>query len=85
MTEFLGTHGGQIGYEVTGLTATAEETVAARPELLWTWSQTPPGSASGVRNASGGLAGAGRPQPGLGSPGTTGSRLASSMTDCVVT
>ena len=35
MTEFLGTHGGQIGYEVTGLTATAEETVTARPELLW--------------------------------------------------
>ena len=35
MTEFPGTDGGQIAYEVTGLTATAEETVAARPELVW--------------------------------------------------
>jgi uncharacterized protein YndB with AHSA1/START domain len=35
MTEFLGTHGGQIAYEATGLAATAEETVAARPELVW--------------------------------------------------
>jgi uncharacterized protein YndB with AHSA1/START domain len=37
MTEFLGTGGGQIAYEVTGLTAAAEEVVAARPELVW-WS-----------------------------------------------
>src|SRR3984893_3921209 len=35
MTEFLGTDGGRIAYEVTGLTAAAEEVVAARPELVW--------------------------------------------------
>jgi hypothetical protein len=35
MTEFLGTDGGRITYEVTGLTAAAEEVVAARPELMW--------------------------------------------------
>jgi uncharacterized protein YndB with AHSA1/START domain len=35
MTEFPDTDGGQIACEVTGLTATAEETVAARPELVW--------------------------------------------------
>jgi uncharacterized protein YndB with AHSA1/START domain len=35
MPEFLGTDGGQIAYEVTGLTAGAEEVVAARPELVW--------------------------------------------------
>ena len=35
MTEFLGTDGGQIAGEVTGLTAAAEEVVAARPELVW--------------------------------------------------
>jgi uncharacterized protein YndB with AHSA1/START domain len=35
MTEILGTEGGQIAYEVTGLTAVAEEVVAARPELVW--------------------------------------------------
>ena len=35
MTEFLGTDGGQIAYEVTGLTVAAEEVVAARPELVW--------------------------------------------------
>jgi len=35
MTEFLGTDGGQIADEVTGLTAAAEEVVAARPELVW--------------------------------------------------
>ena len=35
MTEFVGTDGGQIASEVTGLTATAEEMVAARPELVW--------------------------------------------------
>jgi uncharacterized protein YndB with AHSA1/START domain len=34
MTKFLGTDG-QIGYEVTGLTAAAEEVVAVRPELVW--------------------------------------------------
>ena len=34
MTEFHGTDG-QIGCEVTGLTAAAEEVVAARPELVW--------------------------------------------------
>jgi hypothetical protein len=35
MTEFLGTGGGQIAGEVTGLTAAAEQVVAARPELVW--------------------------------------------------
>jgi hypothetical protein len=35
MTEFLGTGGGQIADEVTGLTAAAEQVVAARPELVW--------------------------------------------------
>jgi len=34
MTEFLDAEG-QIAYEVTGLTAAAEEVVAARPELVW--------------------------------------------------
>jgi hypothetical protein len=35
MTEFLGTDGGQIAHEVTGLTADAEQVVAALPELVW--------------------------------------------------
>jgi hypothetical protein len=35
MTEFLGTGGGQIADEVTGLTTAAEQVVAARPELVW--------------------------------------------------
>jgi uncharacterized protein YndB with AHSA1/START domain len=35
MTEFLGAGGGQIAGEVTGLTAEAEEVVAAGPELVW--------------------------------------------------
>jgi uncharacterized protein YndB with AHSA1/START domain len=35
MTEFPGPDGGQIADEVTGLTADAEEVVAARPELVW--------------------------------------------------
>jgi uncharacterized protein YndB with AHSA1/START domain len=35
MTGFLGTDGGQIAYEVTGLTAAAEEVVAARAERVW--------------------------------------------------
>jgi uncharacterized protein YndB with AHSA1/START domain len=35
MTEFLGTGGGQIASGLTGLTATAEEVTAARPELVW--------------------------------------------------
>ena len=34
MTEFPGTGGGQVAYEVTGLTAAAEVVVAARPELV---------------------------------------------------
>ena len=32
MTEFPGAAGGQVACEVTGLTAIAEEVVAARPE-----------------------------------------------------
>ena len=35
MTEFVDAGGGQIAYEVTGLTAAAEEVIAARPELVW--------------------------------------------------
>ncbi len=35
MTKFLGADGGQLADEVTGLTAAAEEVVAARPELVW--------------------------------------------------
>ncbi len=35
MTEFLGTDGGQIADEVTGLTAVAEQVIAARPERVW--------------------------------------------------
>ena len=35
MTEFPGTGGGQAAHDVTGLTAAAEEVVAARPELVW--------------------------------------------------
>ena len=34
MTKFPGTDGGQIADEVTGLTAAAEQVVAARPELV---------------------------------------------------
>ena len=34
MTKFPGTGGGQIADEVTGLTAAAEQVVAARPELV---------------------------------------------------
>jgi len=35
MTEFPDTDGGEIAYEVTRLTVSAEEVVAARPELVW--------------------------------------------------
>lgn len=35
MTEFVGRDGGQIADQVTGLTATAEEAVSARPDLVW--------------------------------------------------
>jgi uncharacterized protein YndB with AHSA1/START domain len=35
MTGFLGTGGGQIAHELTGLTTVAEEVVAAGPELVW--------------------------------------------------
>jgi uncharacterized protein YndB with AHSA1/START domain len=35
MTEFPGTDGSRAACEVTGLTAAAEEVVAARPELVW--------------------------------------------------
>jgi hypothetical protein len=34
MTEFVDSDDSQIGYEVTGLTAAAEEIIAARPEQL---------------------------------------------------
>ena len=35
MTEFLSIDGGQIGCEVTGLTAAAEEVISAPPDLVW--------------------------------------------------
>jgi|SRR5579872_1744360 len=35
MTEFPDTDGGKIAYEVTGLTAAAEEVIGARPEMVW--------------------------------------------------
>ena len=35
MTEFLRTNAGQNACKVTGLTAVAEEVIAARPELVW--------------------------------------------------
>jgi uncharacterized protein YndB with AHSA1/START domain len=35
MTEFPGRGSGQVSYDVTGLTAAAEEVVAAPPELVW--------------------------------------------------
>src|SRR4029077_10094077 len=35
MTEFPGADRGQMAYEVTGLTATAEAVIATRPELVW--------------------------------------------------
>jgi hypothetical protein len=35
MTEFPGTDGGQLAYDVTGLTAAADVVIAARPELVW--------------------------------------------------
>ena len=83
MTEFLGTDGGQIADEVTGLTAAAEQVVAARPELMWDLvrrhhpgRRVEPGMHPG-RPGSGSLAGR---SPAPGSPGTTGSRMASNMT-----
>jgi uncharacterized protein YndB with AHSA1/START domain len=35
MNELPGADGGRIGYDVTGLTAAADEVVAAPPELVW--------------------------------------------------
>ena len=35
MTEFVDSDVSQIGYDVTGLTAAAEEIIAARPEQVW--------------------------------------------------
>ena len=66
MTEFLGTDGGQIAYEVTGLTAAAEEVVAARPELVWDLvaDVTRVGGWSPECNRSAWLGEPGRPQPG---------------------
>ena len=80
MTEFLGTDGGQIAYEVTGLTAAAEEVVAARPELVWNLvaDVTRVGEWSPECIRAAWLADPGRPSPAPGSPGTTGSRMASS-------
>ena len=80
MTEFLGTDGGQIAYEVTGLTATAEEAVAARPELVWNLvadvTRVGEWSPECIRAACSPTPAGRGPAP--GSPGTTGSRMASS-------
>src|SRR5215468_4856297 len=66
MTEFLGTNGRQIAHEVTGLTADAEEVVAARPELVWDLvadvTQVGGWSPECIRAAW--LGGPGRPRPG---------------------
>jgi uncharacterized protein YndB with AHSA1/START domain len=66
MTEFLGTDGGKIAYEVTGLTATAEEAVAACPELVWNLvaDVTRIGEWSPECIRAAWLADPGRPQPG---------------------
>ena len=48
MTEFPGTDSGQIAYQVTGLTATAEEAVAARPAS--TYGSAHPGQGRWVRH-----------------------------------
>jgi hypothetical protein len=81
MSEFLGTDGGRIAYEMTGLTAAAEEVVAAGPELVWDLVADITRVAGGARNASG-RPGSGSPagrSPAPGSPGTTGFPTASSM------
>ena len=66
MTEFLGTDGGQIAYEVTGLTTAAEQVVAARPELVWDLVAdiTRVGGWSPECIRAAWLGGPGRPQPG---------------------
>lgn len=80
MTELVGADGGQIAGEVTGLTAEAEEVIAARPEPVWdlaadaTW--VGEWSPQCIREP-GSPSPAGR-GPAPGSPGTTGSRMASS-------
>ena len=66
MTEFLDTDDGRIACEVTGLTAAAEEVVAARPELVWDLvadvTRVGEWSPECIRPAW--LADPGRPQPG---------------------
>ena len=66
MTEFPGTGGGQVAYEVTGLTAAAEQVIAARPELVWDLvadvTRVGGWSPEGIRAAW--LDEPGRPQPG---------------------
>jgi hypothetical protein len=66
MTELVGTDGGQIADEVTGLTAAAEEVVAARPELMWDLvaDVTRVGGWSPECIRAAWLGGPGRPQPG---------------------
>ena len=66
MTEFLGTDGGQIAHEVTGLTADAEQVVAALPELVWDLvaDVTRVGGWSPECIRAAWLAEPGRPQPG---------------------
>ncbi len=82
MTEFLGTSGGQIADEVTGLTAAAEQVVAARPELVWDLVAdiTRVGEWSPECTRAACLGEPGRPQPGARFTGTTGSRMAPNMT-----
>ncbi len=80
MTEFLGTGGGQIACEVTGLTAAAEEVVAVRPELVWDLvadvTRVGEWSPECIRAAWLGNPAGRSLAP--GSPGTTGSLIASS-------
>jgi uncharacterized protein YndB with AHSA1/START domain len=66
MTEFGGTDGSQIAYQVTGLTTVAEEVVAARPELVWDLvaDVTRVGGWSPECIRAAWLAEPGRPQPG---------------------
>ena len=81
MTEFVGTDGGQIACEVTWLTATVEEVVAVRPELVWDLvadvTRVGGWSPECIRAAWSGSSARRSPVP--GSPGITGSRMTTSM------
>ena len=80
MTEFPATDGGQVADEVTGLTAAAEEVVAARPELVWDLVAdiTRVGGWSPECIRAAWVTEPGLRSPAPGSPGATGSAMASS-------